>query len=441
MKPSIKWLLIITASVLVIGSVTGTLLYFFVFQDGGNHTFQSSGFVRAAEDNQIISNAQIQLFGRKEDKSFKLLVTAYSNESGYYSISTTFWLNNTFVKESYFKIVASTNEEIYDHEFYTSLGNYSTDFLLAEIGTLESEGRLFPTRNDSHLTYTFVSVLPLTSNAPRLTATIGCNVSGSALLEIYNDNQLQKSIVIANNDSYLIDLPILGVTIVHSVKLKLIPTDTIQRLWELDRLELTNLVWNQKLNKIAYVITPEIWGGYIYDNFKTIIRESGFVLKHYKQPAAWEPILIDLDSKEDENTIVLLLIAGHGNFIPYLDNGTGDSFVCVNNDTGLNLYSSELKPYIENLESNRIEVIVESCYSGGFIDDLLFDGVTVLTGSDKENPATMTFTIRFFEGINESRMDDMDAFDYSCSFYDGFWAPINMMPQSNWGSWHSFYYP
>ena len=440
MKASVKLLLVISAIVLVIGSATGTLLYFFVFQDGGNYTIQSSGYVRAAENNQTITNAEIQLYGRKEDKSFKLLETTYTDNTGYYSISKAFWVNTTIVRESYFKIVASTSEEIYDHEFYSDLGNYTTDFLLAEIGILESEGRLFPKRNDSHLTYTFVSVLPLTSDAPRLTATIGCNASGSALLEIYDNNQLVKSLTISNNGSHNIDIQELDVTIVHSVKLKLIPTDTVHRLWELDHLELTNLVWNQKINKVAVVITPIIWANDDYNNRKSILRDFGFNIRHYKSPSVWEPIFTTLDTEEDENSIVFILISGHGNYVPSRDNGTGDSFVNINPDINLFIYSSDLRPFIDNLESKRILIMAESCNSGGFIDDFTMNGVSMLTAADKDHTSNTNFGFYFFKGVNESKMDDMDAFDFAASKFDGYLNQI-ANPQANWRSWHSFFYP
>jgi hypothetical protein len=437
MKSSIKWVFIILTIVIVLGSVTGTMLYFFVFQN--NYTFDCSGYVREADTNLTIANAEIQLFIRKADKTYKLVETVYSDDSGYYTISISYARNNSIVQESYLKIIASSNNQIFDHEFYSSFSNHSTDFLLSDISLLESEGRLFPKRENAHLTYTFMSVLPLTSNPTNIIATIGVNTSSSsALLEIYDNEILIHTESITNNDSYIINSPELRLTKVHSLKLKIIPTES-NRLWELQTLELTNLYWSKDLHKIAYIISPTFWAD--LENRKQILREHGFMVRHYRSPSNWISLIENLDEEENEESIVYLMISSHGNYIPSADNGTGDSFCDVNPDISLYIYSSVLREQMDQLESKRIQIMVESCYSGGFYDDFMdAEGVTIITGSDNEHTTNTNFGFYFYKGINESKMDDMDAFDYAASKFDGYLNQI-ANPLASWLSWHSFFYP
>jgi hypothetical protein len=86
-----------------------------------------------------------------------------------------------------------------------------------------------------------------------------------------------------------------------------------------------------------------------------------------------------IDERADDNDVVLLFFAGHGDeysgnyyIAPY--NALSDSY---DND----IRDDELDSWLDALEPETMVIILESCHSGGFIDDLSDTGRIILTSS------------------------------------------------------------
>lgn len=88
-----------------------------------------------------------------------------------------------------------------------------------------------------------------------------------------------------------------------------------------------------------------------------------------------DAICVWLDEHEDFNDVSLFYFAGHGNrgaLAPY------DSSMYI---SGKVISRVELKDWLEELESDNIVVILDSCLSGSFIKDLSEPGRIILTSS------------------------------------------------------------
>ncbi len=105
------------------------------------------------------------------------------------------------------------------------------------------------------------------------------------------------------------------------------------------------------------------YGNYLKNNLY-----FGDVLYH-ENPYDWKDSIEDLDDIETSESLVFIHILGHG--CPY--NGSdwdygGDSQIAISYPIVYNfLYSSDFADEIENLESENIIVIVDSCSSGDFV--------------------------------------------------------------------------
>jgi len=83
-----------------------------------------------------------------------------------------------------------------------------------------------------------------------------------------------------------------------------------------------------------------------------------------------------LDPREDEDDVVLFFFSGHGSrgyLCPY--DSLTDSY--ANNIRG-----EELDSWLDTLDSNKVVVVLGTCYAGGFISDLWGSGRVILASSD-----------------------------------------------------------
>ncbi|MFW9922939.1 MAG: hypothetical protein ACFFDW_06580 [Candidatus Thorarchaeota archaeon] len=389
-----------------------------------------------------LEDAQVSLYGRLPGQSYYFISSTTTDASGHYSITVIFSGLDPIVLEPNFKLTVSKENHLSSNYYFYSLGTIIRNFQLTFLGYLpESQPCQFSSRDPTALTYSIRTLNPVLGLDPLVSFIID-RISGfsNAIVEVYLDNQLAfTDYLIGITDSYSFFLPQLESLGTHSISIVLDPYVSVGNIWELQFLKITQLGWDQNINKIAFFISPEIWADQTLSNFIPTVQEHCFQTTHFESPSNWQNIFTSLDSLEDQNSIVFIYIGGHGNYNPTLDGGTGDSFIVVNPDTDLRIYSSELQPYLLNLESNRIEVMVSSCYAGGFYDDLNFDGITIMTSSDTEHTSNSNFEF-YFQIALDMGMDDMDAFEYAASYFDGFWNQI-ANPLANWRSWHSFFGP
>jgi len=226
----------------------------------------------------------------------------------------------------------------------------------------------------------------------------------------------------------------------HTVKIQIYSGAYSDGCYALNYLKLDNIDFDYNVEKIAFLIYQDYDPRWEYyrtsgiitsneiDDYCDILEADGYSTYVYQSPSSWISIIGFLDYLEDEDSIVLLYIPGHGYY-------TGaDSRVQIN--FGLNIYSDDLRTEIDKLESKRICVFIDACQSGGFKDDLEKDGVTVITSNDYTHSSRAVcwpwiysaypmFSRRFFNNIfttepfgNElNYMDDYNTFRYVRDYY------------------------
>lgn len=101
-----------------------------------------------------------------------------------------------------------------------------------------------------------------------------------------------------------------------------------------------------------------------------ILTDSQATENRIKKSITW------LEESADDNDVSLFYFIGHG--------GSGDKNQFLNLDDGI-IFDYELDIYLENV-SGSVVVILDSCKSGGFIDDLQRPNRVVLTASNGRNP-------------------------------------------------------
>ncbi len=93
-----------------------------------------------------------------------------------------------------------------------------------------------------------------------------------------------------------------------------------------------------------------------------------------------------LDPLEDANDTVLFFFSGHGSngndVSPFDENDNLDEYICpydaLSNSFTNDIRDDELKTWLNTLDSGKIVVILDTCYSGGFINDLAKSGREIL---------------------------------------------------------------
>ncbi|MBN1215156.1 MAG: hypothetical protein JXA99_06900 [Candidatus Lokiarchaeota archaeon] len=141
------------------------------------------------------------------------------------------------------------------------------------------------------------------------------------------------------------------------------------------------------------------------DKYKVYINnpfsESNYdLILEYKDNFQGRITFDEIDAIENANDHIFFFLWGHGAYLEDID----DSCVCLNGNTTYyqdsdNLYSSDLVRYIDLLEAATISILVESCESGGFVDDFKGSNVMVISTSSKSLSSWMTDYNGIEEGI------------------------------------------
>ncbi|MBD3191115.1 MAG: hypothetical protein GF308_10745 [Candidatus Heimdallarchaeota archaeon] len=171
---------------------------------------------------------------------------------------------------------------------------------------------------------------------------------------------------------------------------------------------------------IFFYASDAIEDTHIYTYRNRLRDGEGFDYTYiHKDVNDWKAKMSYIDSMENENDFIFIYLAGHGTY------SNSDSIVRVNpgNDgyrgamvtdsepTTVDIKSSEFETEINKLESKNILVVVESCFSGGFYEDLKYkSGVQVITSSDKYNAA-------YFYNAVEMNIGDADEGCFSHYYF------------------------
>jgi hypothetical protein len=107
-----------------------------------------------------------------------------------------------------------------------------------------------------------------------------------------------------------------------------------------------------------------------------------------------------LRSKSDKNSDIFIFLSGHGTY-------TGvSSIVAVHPGEPWKIWevisSKELDSWLDSVEYSTCTVLIEACYSGGFISDLSDENRIVITATDKSHPAFAgSFPYPFFSELRK----------------------------------------
>ena len=94
-----------------------------------------------------------------------------------------------------------------------------------------------------------------------------------------------------------------------------------------------------------------------------------------------------IDTLESSDDFVFIHVMTHGGYDSQTDDSScrmQDEYQYQNPDT---MYSSEFATSLNNFESENIFVLVGSCHSGGFVDDLEGSDRFIISSTDTDNYA------------------------------------------------------
>jgi len=188
----------------------------------------------------------------------------------------------------------------------------------------------------------------------------------------------------------------------------------------------------------------------IEDEYGDYLEEELYFsdILYHEDPNNWKDSIEDLDDLETSESLVFIHLFGHG--VPY--NGTdqeygGETQLSISYNPVRYLYSGDFADELENLESENIIVIVDSCSSGDFVyeyqlkssrnsEDIFIMAATQYNytynatyehqaaqwfgesfeyydeSEDFNGAYGATFTHYFFEGLADGKTD-YEAFSYS----------------------------
>ncbi|MFX0206990.1 MAG: hypothetical protein ACFFDT_13465 [Candidatus Hodarchaeota archaeon] len=131
------------------------------------------------------------------------------------------------------------------------------------------------------------------------------------------------------------------------------------------------------------------------EDYSTYMANRGYQTIIYRQPTDWVARMNYIDSIESTYDRVLIYVGGHGNYY-WIDDVSKVTlkkwwiFSWV-------MYSDDFRAEVVDLESQRITVVVRSCYSGDFKDELAsVSGVTVLSSCTESERSDSAFSQTFF---------------------------------------------
>jgi len=103
-------------------------------------------------------------------------------------------------------------------------------------------------------------------------------------------------------------------------------------------------------------------GGFEADNIKLLLDSQATKFNIYDAITGW------LDAREEANDLVIFFFSGHGGQLVDYNGDESDGYdeYLFPYDEYL-IQDDELDMWLDNLDSNQVVVIVDSCYSGGLI--------------------------------------------------------------------------
>jgi hypothetical protein len=153
-----------------------------------------------------------------------------------------------------------------------------------------------------------------------------------------------------------------------------------------------------------------------------MVSEEGFTdVYYFEDTTTWQSDLDFFDNLEGPNTLIFIYVCAHGSY----SSSTQDSYTYVSASLTNPMTSSALTTKLQIFESNNIFFFIESCYSGGFSQDLgALDNVFAITTATTYQTAKAYIekgyipntvgvaTHYFFKGLHLG-LSDAEAWSYA----------------------------
>ncbi|MBD3404597.1 MAG: hypothetical protein GF411_00500 [Candidatus Lokiarchaeota archaeon] len=172
-----------------------------------------------------------------------------------------------------------------------------------------------------------------------------------------------------------------------------------------------------EVEKIAVFWWSSIVGNdYLIQYISDIMEDEGYtIFYNFKDTHDFTSDFNQVESYEDANDIIFIYITGHGftNLV--------NSYVEINADLfPLVLASDVFRSNVDRLDSNRVGVLVDSCFSGCWVTNMIGSGCLMISSADQLHFASGTsdnigtFTYFFYPPIDNDGMNALEAFNIAC---------------------------
>jgi hypothetical protein len=160
----------------------------------------------------------------------------------------------------------------------------------------------------------------------------------------------------------------------------------------------------------------------VINEYKGYLQTEGYTkFFEFKDTTNFANDFSTVAAYEDANDIIFFYLFGHGNNDGY------HSYTAFRTGGYSIVYSNTFRSYCDGLDSTQVGLVISSCHSGDWVDDMVGDGYLAISSSDETHnswavgalPGEEVFANYFFNYVHNG---------YSA--VDAFWAARSLMPTS-----------
>ncbi len=166
-----------------------------------------------------------------------------------------------------------------------------------------------------------------------------------------------------------------------------------------------------------FIWSSEVCTQSIIDGYEDILRDEGYITFFNFPDCHIYSALDTIDAFEKEGDTLFFYFYGHGEY----DENTDNSRFYYK--SGLGISSYPLRTELDQLEAHAKGFLIDSCYSGGFVDDFNDEPYLAMSSADiyhkakgiGEPPGPGKFSTWFWLAVSLG-MPDISAFNFACQF-------------------------